>query len=70
MTKFGIIRYRRPRHQTPCRGVCTIPPLETGIQTVWPSPYHAGLAQQRLRCLRSVPRFPAMLWSPRAFASR
>jgi hypothetical protein len=48
----------------------TFAPLETGLQAVWPSPYHAGLARQHLRRLRDTPRFPAMLLSPRAFASR
>src|SRR6266540_2000416 len=51
-------------------GGVTFPPLETGIQAVWPSPYHAGLARQRLRRLHCVPRFPAMLLSPRGFPSR
>jgi hypothetical protein len=32
MTKLGIIRYRRPRRQTPCRGVCTIRPLGLGFK--------------------------------------
>ena len=41
MTKVGIIRCRWPRLQAPCRGVCSIPSLETGLQAVWPSPYHA-----------------------------
>jgi hypothetical protein len=64
MTKLGIIRCRRPRPQAPCRGVCALPPLETGIQAVWPSPYHAGLARPCLRRLLGIPRFPAMLLSP------
>lgn len=37
---------------------------------MWFSPYHAGLAQQRLRHLHCVPRFPTMLLSPPAFAFR
>jgi len=47
-----------------------LPPLVTGLQAVWPSPYHADLARQRPRRLRDAPRFPVMLRSPRAFASR
>jgi hypothetical protein len=51
-------------------GECTFPSLGTRLQTVWSSPYHTGLAQQHHQRLHSAPRFPAMLWSPRAFASR
>jgi hypothetical protein len=40
-----------------------LPPLQTGLQTVWSSPYHTGLARQRLRRLHNTPRFPVMLWS-------
>jgi hypothetical protein len=45
-------------------------PLETRFQAVWFSPYHAGLARQRIRHLRCVPRVPTMLLSPPAFAFR
>ena len=51
-------------------GGCTFPSLGTGLQIIRSSPYHTGLAQQHHKRLHSAPRFPAMLLSPRAFASR
>ena len=32
MTKVGIIRCRRPRHETPCRGACTFHRWELGFK--------------------------------------